>query len=146
MKLTFSGKTATAIVISPQNRVLLVKRSTPPFVGYWALPGGRSEPGETAEQTVLRETKEETGLEVEVVRRVGDYHERGVQAGMDYDYYPTCFVVKPLGGELKKQDNEITELRFFGLDELPPILAFEHGQMIKDFMAQEKDWQQSTSS
>lgn len=137
--MPYTGKTATAIIIQPPDHILLIKRLTKPFVGYWALPGGRSDPEETAEQTVVREVKEETGLNVQVVRKVGKYHEHGTQAGTEYDYYPTCFVVKPLSGELRKQDAEISEIRYFSLDSLPKVLAFEHTKMIEDFVAQEKE-------
>ena len=135
--MRFCGKTATAIIFYPPNNILLIKRLTPPFVGYWALPGGRSESGETPEQTVVREVKEETGLNVAVLRKVGEYHEKGVQGGFDYDYYPTCFVVNPIGGELKRQDCEISEIKLFSLDCLPE-LAFEHSDMIKDYLKIEK--------
>jgi 8-oxo-dGTP diphosphatase len=135
-RMKYSGKTATAIILFPRNKILLIKRLTPPFIGYWALPGGRAEPGESLEQTVLREVKEETGFDVAIVRRIGDYHEQGVQAGLEYDYYPTCFLVKPLAKEMKPQQGEIEEIRLFSLSEIPEVLAFEHAQMIKDFLAQ----------
>lgn len=53
------------------GRLLLVRRSRPPAAGRWSLPGGRVEPGETPEQALVREVGEETGLEVEVGRRLG---------------------------------------------------------------------------
>ena len=134
--MRFSGRTATAIIPYPQNKILLIKRSTPPFAGYWALPGGRSEPDEGVEATVLREVKEETGLDVIIMRKVGEYHEKGVQAEIEYDYYPACFLVKAVGGELQKQQTEIAEIRLFPVDKLPPVLAFEHAQMVKDYLAQ----------
>ncbi len=40
----FEGKTTTAIIHYPDDLFLSIKRSTPPFIGYWALPGGRIEP------------------------------------------------------------------------------------------------------
>ena len=43
----YTGKTSTAIIPYPDNKILLIKRNTRPFVGYWALPGGRMDPGET---------------------------------------------------------------------------------------------------
>ncbi len=135
--MKFQGRTATAIIPYPQNRILLVKRSTAPFIGYWALPGGRNEPGEAVEQTVIREVKEETGLEVAIVGKVGEYHEKGVQAGLEYDYFPACFLVKTVGGEIKKQESEIAEIKLFKLEEFPTVLAFEHAQMVKDYAAQE---------
>ena len=84
----FAGKTATAIIPFPEDKILLVKRDTVPFKGYWALPGGRMDPGETVEQTVVRESKEETGLDVQVVRVVGEYVEKGVKDDVEYEYNP----------------------------------------------------------
>lgn len=138
--MKFQGRTATAIILFPEKRILLIKRTTPPFVGFWALPGGRSEPGEAAEQTVVRETCEETGLEVEIVRKVGEYHEVGKQGGCEYDYHATCFLVKKVGGELREQKSEVSEIRLFNLDQLPEPLAFLHAQMIKDFVTQYSPW------
>ncbi len=129
----YTGKTSTAIIPYEPNKILLIKRNTVPFKGYWALPGGRVDPGETVEQTIVREVKEETGLDVTIERKIGEYTEQGVKDGVEYEYYPTCFVVKPVGGEIKKQESEIQEIKLFSLNELPKPLAFEHDQMIKDY-------------
>lgn len=128
------GKTSTAIIPYPDNKVLLIKRNTIPFKGYWALPGGRIDPGEVVEQTIVREVKEETGLDVVITRVIGEYVEKGAKDGIEYEYYPTCFVVKPVSGEIKKQDSEIQEIQLFSLNALPQPLAFEHDQMIKDYL------------
>ena len=97
------------------------------------------DPDETIEQTIVREVKEETGLEVTIVRKMGEYVEKGVKDEVEYEYYPTCFVVKPVGGEIKKQDNEIQEIKLFNLNTLPMPLAFEHDQMIKDYLNKKKN-------
>ena len=131
--MKFAGRTATAIITFPPDKILLIKRATVPFKGYWALPGGRVDLGETVEQTIVREVKEETGLDVAVVSKVGEYHEQGVQGGVEYDYYPACFLVKTVGGEIKKQESEVEEIKLFSLNEIPETLAFEHAQMIKDY-------------
>ncbi len=136
--MKFAGRTATAIIPFPSDKVLLIKRSTLPFKAYWALPGGRVEPGETVEQTIMREVKEETGLDVVIVRKIGEYHEQGVQDGEEYDYYPACFLVKTVGGEIKRQESEIEEIQLFSLNQTPEPLAFEHTQMIRDFVASRK--------
>jgi 8-oxo-dGTP diphosphatase len=133
--MPFTGRTATAIIPFPPDKILLIKRATVPFKDYWALPGGRLDLGETVEQTVIREVKEETGLAVAVICKVGEYHEQGVQGGVEYDYYPACFLVKIVGGEIKKQESEIEEIKLFSLSDLPEVLAFEHARMIKDFVA-----------
>ena len=134
----YSGKTSTAIIPFPPDRILLVKRDTVPFKGYWALPGGRMDPGETVEQTIVREVKEETGLDVTVVCKIGEYVEKGVKDDVDYEYYPTCFLVKTVGGEIKRQENEIQEIQIFSLKELPCPMAFEHDKMIKDYLQEKK--------
>jgi 8-oxo-dGTP diphosphatase len=130
----FTGKTSTAIIPYSGGNILLIKRNTIPFKGYWALPGGRMDPGEIIEQTIIREVKEETGLDVTIVRKIGEYVEKGVKDEVEYEYYPTCFLVKPKSGEIKKQDGEIQEINLFNLSELPKPLAFEHDQMIKDYI------------
>jgi len=130
----YTGKTSTAIIPYYENKILLIKRNTKPFKGYWALPGGRMDPGETIEQTIVREVKEETGLDVAIMRKIGEYVEKGVKDEVEYEYYPTCFLVKPVAGELKKQDSEILEIKLFSLNELPAPLAFEHDQMVRDYL------------
>jgi 8-oxo-dGTP diphosphatase len=136
--MKFAGRTATAVIPFPADKILLVKRRTVPFRGYWALPGGRVDPREAVEQTIVREVKEETGLDVTVVRKIGEYHEQGVQDGAEYDYYPACFLVKVVGGEIKKQESEIEEVKLFSLNAVPAALAFEHAQMIKDYITMRK--------
>jgi len=130
----FSGKTVTAIIEFPDNKILLIKRGTVVFLGYWALPGGRVDAGETVEQAVVREVREETGLNVKIVRKIGEYHESGVQDGIKYDYYSTCFLVKRVMGKMKRGEEEIEQIKLFDLKEIPERLAFEHSSMIKDYL------------
>jgi 8-oxo-dGTP diphosphatase len=132
----YSGRTTTAIIEFPQHMILLIKRNTRPFKGYWALPGGRAEPGEAVEQTIIREVKEETGLDVAIVRKIGEYHEQGTQDGVEYDYYPACFLVKVIGGEMKRQEREIQEIQLFSIEDMPDPLAFVHNSMLNDYVAQ----------
>lgn len=50
--------------------VLLIKRGTIPYLGYWCFPGGIVESGESPEEACIREVEEETGLKVEILREV----------------------------------------------------------------------------
>jgi len=50
-------------VVVDDDRLLLIRRAQPPSAGFWSVPGGRVEPGETLAQAVVRELAEETGLE-----------------------------------------------------------------------------------
>lgn len=133
MNEKFSGKTAAAIIEFPNDKILLIKRGTRVFRGYWALPGGRTEPGETAEETLVREVKEETGLDVEIIKKIGEYHEKGVNGGIEYDYYPTCFLVKPKTDKIVRQKEEIEKIELFDVDNIPERLAFKHSKMIEDY-------------
>lgn len=54
------------ILFNPAGEILLIRRGQPPASGYWSIPGGRLEPGETILEACRREFLEETGLEVEV--------------------------------------------------------------------------------
>jgi 8-oxo-dGTP diphosphatase len=60
-----------AVVRDDAGRLLLIRRGHEPSRGLWSLPGGRVEPGETLEAAVVREVREETGLEVRVGAAVG---------------------------------------------------------------------------
>ena len=130
--MKFSGRTAVAIVEFSDKQILLVKRCTVPFRGYWALPGGRVEAGETVEQTVIREVKEETGLDVEILKKIGEYREKGFKDRVEYDYSPACFLVRPVAGEIRRQESEIEEIRPVDVEEIPIELAFEHLKMLHD--------------
>ena len=144
MHKKFKGRTVAAIIEFPDNKILLVKRGTVVFKGFWALPGGRVEAGETIEQAVVREVKEQTGLNVEIVRKIGEYHESGVQDGIEYDYYPACFLVKPIGGKIERPEMEIIKIGLFGLEELPERLAFVHSSMIADYTRSKRTEGEST--
>jgi 8-oxo-dGTP diphosphatase len=81
-----------AVVRDDAGRLLLICRGHEPSRGLWSLPGGRVEPGETLEAAVVREVREETGLEVRVGAAVGSVL---IPAGaVVYDV--TDFVCTPL--------------------------------------------------
>jgi len=89
-------------VIFRHGRVLLVERGHEPFKGYWSLPGGVLEVGETLERGVAREVKEETGLEVTPVAIVGIF-ERLIldqQGRPEYHYVLVDFLCGARPGKL----------------------------------------------
>ena len=133
-KRKYTGKTAAAIIIKEPQLILLVKRLTIPFSGYWALPGGRQDPEKTIEQTIIREVKEETGYNIKIIKKIGEYREKGTHDNVEYDYSPTCFLAEIIGGDIQIPKNEISFIKFFSLKTIPDNLAFEHHQMIKDYI------------
>ena len=62
--------TASAILLDAAGRVLLARRAIEPFRGFWDTPGGFTAPGESLEECVRRELREEAGVEIEVGRLV----------------------------------------------------------------------------
>ena len=114
-----------AVLLNDSNQVLLHKRSDN---GAWGLPGGGMEIGETAEQCVIRETFEETGLHVAVKRLVGVYSDPKSYSILRYPsgymvhYVIMVFEVEQIGGQLQISE-ESTDLRFFDLDKLPGGIA-----------------------
>jgi mutator protein MutT len=67
-----------AILRSPDGRLLVIQRGQEPSAGQWSVPGGRVEPGETDAQALVREVREETGLEVAVGDLVGVVEREGL--------------------------------------------------------------------
>lgn len=119
---------AADAVIIKDGKILLVKRGTQPFLGMWAVPGGRLEGNETLEQCAIRETREESGLEAKVERLVGIYSK---PARDPRKIIAAAYLCSITGGTQKPQQGEINEVRWFSLDNLPP-LASDHAQIIQD--------------
>ncbi|GAA1378721.1 NUDIX domain-containing protein [Catellatospora chokoriensis] len=101
-----------AVIVDEQARVLLQRRADS---GNWSLPGGTMEIGETLEQCVVREVREETGLDVEVTGLVGVYTDPGhviaYGDGEARQQFSLVFRARVVGGELALSD-ESTELRY----------------------------------
>jgi len=64
-------RVAVGAAVVRDGRVLFVRQTYHPFAGQWVVPAGLAEPGETVDETIRRELREETGIEVEVVGLIG---------------------------------------------------------------------------
>jgi ADP-ribose pyrophosphatase YjhB (NUDIX family) len=102
------------IAADRDGRLLMIKRGRAPSAGLWSVPGGRVEPGESDEAAVIREMREETGLEVSVGRLVGTV-ERPGPGGVVYEIHD--YAVTAEGGTLEAGD-DAAEARWFTAAEL----------------------------
>lgn len=125
---------AAAIVTDEQGRVLLQQRGD---VDGWGFPGGGMELGESAEETVIREVREETGLEVRVEQLIGVYTKY-------LDSYPNgdqaqtigiFFVCSVIGGTLRADGDETLDLRYFAPAEAPPLFNQQARDALADWLA-----------
>jgi 8-oxo-dGTP diphosphatase len=91
-----------AVVKDETGRLLLIKRGHEPGVGLWSIPGGRIEPGESDVAALVREVREETGLDVVAGRLLGVVQRPGL-AGAVADIRDYAAVVT--GGELVPGDD-----------------------------------------
>ncbi|RDI51928.1 NUDIX domain-containing protein [Nocardia mexicana] len=108
----------SALVVDDRGSILMQRRSDS---GNWALPGGVMDIGETLEQCVIRETKEETGLDIEITGLLGIYTDPGhVIAYADGEVrqeFNITFRARAIGGRLAVS-SESTEVRFIAPEEL----------------------------
>jgi ADP-ribose pyrophosphatase YjhB (NUDIX family)/ribosomal protein S18 acetylase RimI-like enzyme len=120
VEMPASARPATGPALSSGQSIVLVRRGEPPFKGYWALPAGYIEADESVEQAAVRECREETGLQVELLELFGVYSfpEGPVQSGIII-----FFRARPVGGTLQAGD-DAEEVDVFPPDELPKDVAF----------------------
>jgi len=107
--------------------IVLVERKYEPF--GWALPGGFVEVGETVEEAAIREAKEETGLDVELVRQFHTYSHpdrdpRGHTVGV-------VFVARAWGKARAGSDAKSVDT-FYDMN-MPETLCFDHRDILKDY-------------
>ncbi|MEW6002317.1 MAG: NUDIX hydrolase [Nitrospirota bacterium] len=115
------------IIIEYDDGIILIKRKNPPE--GWALPGGFVDYGETLEAAAIREAKEETGLEVELIRQFHSYSDP--KRDPRHHTITTVFIAKAKGKALAGDDAE--SLRVFKKDILPERIAFDHKEILNDY-------------
>ena len=110
---------ALAVVLHESGILMIERGGDPldPFLGYWSLPGGVIDDGESVEEAAVRETLEETGLKVTVVRGLGVV--TGPITGRGHGVY-LCSVV---GGALRVCPPEVTDVRWVSIGGLGGLMV-----------------------
>ncbi len=128
-------KATVAAIINPdddrRDTILLTKRSVSPFQGHWCLPGGHIDDYETAEEAVVREVREETGLFLASPVFLHYFNE----LFPEYHFHAVALAFYGKGiGSIELMPNEVEEIAWFPLDEALALpLAFNHLQIIRTY-------------
>jgi len=116
---------ADHVAVIQEGKILLTQRED---FETWILPSGGVEDGESLAQAAIRETKEETGLDIELTRLVGIYSWLGNWS----PGYRVVFAAKPIGGEINCQEGETMDVRWFAFNEIPNLLSAGQKRRIAD--------------
>jgi ADP-ribose pyrophosphatase YjhB (NUDIX family) len=120
--------TVDIIIEIEPGRVVLIKRSNPPF--GWAIPGGFVDYGESLEQSAIREAKEETGIDVQLLTQLHTYSDP--ERDPRFHTISTVYIARRVGGALKAS-SDAKDIGIFSIDELPQDLAFDHKKILQDY-------------
>ena len=130
--LVFAG----GCIINEKGEVLLQRRGD---TNKWGFPGGAIELGESPEMAVIREAKEETGLDVEVGKIIGVYTDCNMKYSNDDEAHSIVigYELKVIGGKLFCDGEETLELKYFALDHIPELFCKQHEEFLHDIKKQE---------
>ena len=102
-------------VIEKDGKFLLVQEKKPSAYGLWNLPAGKAEKQFTLEENAIKEAKEETGFDVEIIREIGVFHKEGQES------VKHAFQAKIIGGALDIPEDEIMDARWFSFEEIEEL-------------------------
>ncbi len=123
------------IIIELENgAIVLIERANPPY--GWALPGGYVDYGESLESAAVREAREETSLDIELIGQFHTYSDPGRDARQHN--ISTVFLARADGVPKAASDARAVGI-FSSMDSLPTPLAFDHATILNDYFAQIRD-------
>ncbi|MGE7694197.1 NUDIX hydrolase [Lysinibacillus sp. NPDC094177] len=129
---------SVVIILNEQNDVLLQKRHD----GYWGLPGGLMDLGESFEEVAKREVFEETGLVVENLKLLnvfsGSEYYFKVPNGDELYSVTAVYYTKDISGEMKIDYSESEKMQYFSINNLPNELSDEYRGFIEQYIDCEK--------
>jgi ADP-ribose pyrophosphatase YjhB (NUDIX family) len=116
------------IIIEVESKgIVLIKRKNPPY--GWAIPGGFVDYGESLEEAALREAKEETNLDVKLIRQFHTYSDP--KRDPRHHSISTVYIAKAKG--IPKAKDDALEIGIFNEKNLPDEIAFDHRSILDDY-------------
>jgi 8-oxo-dGTP diphosphatase len=110
--IAWSRVVAACVIKDSEGKYLLVQEARPKVYGLWNLPAGHVDKGESIESAAVRETKEESGLDVELLEKIGIWQDK-VEEPIRH-----AFTVKIIGGEVRPQPEEILDAKWYSFNEI----------------------------
>ncbi len=110
--IAWSRVVAACVIKDNQGRYLLVQEAQPKVYGLWNLAAGHVDRGESIEDAAVREAKEETGLDVELISKIDIWHDK-VEEPIRH-----AFTVKVTGGTVTPQPGEVLAVKWFTYDQI----------------------------
>ena len=121
------------IIIEIESKgVVLIRRKNPPY--GWAIPGGFVDYGESLEEAAIREAREETNLDVKLIKQFHTYSDP--KRDPRHHSISTVYIAKGKG-RLKAKDDAI-EIGIFNEWNLPDEMPFDHRSILKDYFKTKK--------
>jgi len=123
--------TVDAVILYEKDKLVLIRRKNPPYQGEYAIPGGFVDIGETVENACIREAKEETNIDIKLLKLIGVYSDpnrdpRGHTVSIAY-------LCEPLPKSEPKAQDDAAALEILPLSRISSIkLAFDHRKIIED--------------
>jgi len=118
-------RVGSAVLIEKDGRFLLGERNKENYKGYWVIPGGGVNLGETIKDAGIREIKEETGLDVEIVKFIG--HREIINIPENYHGVVFFHLGKPKHTDIKAKE-DISQAKFFSIDEIKKLKLAESAE------------------
>ncbi|HLC87790.1 MAG TPA: NUDIX hydrolase [Patescibacteria group bacterium] len=122
-------------IVFKDGQVLLIKNAAlrDPKKAYWGFPKGHIKEREKSEEAAIREIKEETGIEVEIIKKLGDSRYVFTNKQKEKVFKVVVyFLMKYVSGETKPQDLEVLEVKWFDPAQAMELLSFKKD---KDMLA-----------
>jgi ADP-ribose pyrophosphatase YjhB (NUDIX family) len=116
------------IIIELEDKgIILIKRKNPPY--GWAIPGGFVDYGESLEDAAKREAKEETSLDVELIKQFHTYSDP--KRDNRFHTISTVYIAKAKGEP--KAEDDAAEIGIFNKNNLPEPIVFDHKEILRDY-------------
>ncbi len=128
----YIGVGVGAFIINENNELLLQKRAVPAEKDHWSIPGGRVEMFETLEEATIRETKEETDLDVKIISLMGVCNH--IIKEENAHWVSASYLCKIEKGEPKiMEPDKASDMQWFSLDNLPQKITITTKKALKDY-------------